>query len=111
MRAISAGPSEPVASAHAAKGSSPSRPAPATRGPSPISSRACSWRCFSFASHFGALDRQALEVGHGVFGVEDLAVEEGLLAARGRRGDLLRGNVQRLCGLAPQILALDFLDQ
>src|SRR5262245_25994369 len=35
-------------------------------------------------SHFKALDGEALEIGAGIVGIEDFAVEEGLLAARCR---------------------------
>src|SRR4026209_1615471 len=60
-------------------------------------------------SHFDAFDRQALEVGAGVVGVEHLAVEEGLLAARRRGRDVGRGQRQRLCGIAPDIFAIHFV--
>src|SRR3982074_2025166 len=41
-------------------------------------------------SHLDALDRQALEVGGRVGGIEHLAVKEGLLCARGRRREIRR---------------------
>ncbi len=44
----------------------------------------------AISADFDALDRQALEVGARIVGIEHLAVEEGLLAARGRRRDLGR---------------------
>src|SRR5712672_926092 len=55
-------------------------------------------------SHLDALDRQALEIGRGVGGIEHLAVEKGLLAARGRRRDIGGDDAERLGGLAPQVL-------
>ena len=58
-----------------------------------------------------AFDREALEIGGGIFGIENLAVEEGLLAARGRGRDVGGGNAERLGGFAPHVLAVDLLDQ
>src|SRR5262245_43097504 len=60
---------------------------------------------------FEALDAEALEIGLGVLRIEDLAVEEGLLAARGRSGNGGLRHRQRLGRLAPHILAVDLLDQ
>src|SRR5262245_43651241 len=54
------------------------------------------------------LDRKALEIGFGVLRVEDLAVEERLLAARLARR---RRDTQCLRRLAPEILAIDLGDQ
>src|SRR6185436_14119754 len=58
-----------------------------------------------------AFDRLALEVVHRVLRVENLAVEEGLLAAGLRGRDLVRRHRQRLGGLAPHVLAVDLADQ
>src|SRR5206468_5652573 len=54
---------------------------------------------------FGALDAEALEVGRRIFRIEDLAVEEGLLAARLRRRDIGRRDLELLGGLAPKVFA------
>src|SRR5712691_2137696 len=62
-------------------------------------------------SHFEALDEEALEIGAGIGGVEDLAVEEGLLAARRRRRNIGRRHRELLRGRAPEVLAVDLLDQ
>src|SRR5580765_7311808 len=58
-----------------------------------------------------AFDGLALEVGHRVLRVENLAVEEGLLAAGLRGWDLVHRDRQRLGGLAPHVLAIDLTDQ
>src|SRR5690606_30928066 len=58
------------------------------------------------ASAAYGLDREAVEVGHRVLGVEHLAVEEGLQPARGRGRDVARRHTQFLRGLAPQVLAV-----
>src|SRR5882757_6562290 len=62
-------------------------------------------------SHFEALDGEALEIGTGIGGVEDLAVEEGLLAARRRRRNIGPRHRQLLRGRAPEVLAVDLVDQ
>ena len=50
---------------------------------------------------------EALEVGRRILRIEHLAVEEGLLAARGRGRDVGRRHAERLGGLAPDVLAVD----
>src|SRR5687767_6452 len=54
-----------------------------------------------------ALDREACEIRLGIRGVEHLAVEERLDAARRRPRDLRRRHAELLRGLAPQVLAID----
>src|SRR5262245_22147718 len=63
------------------------------------------------SSDFSALDGEALEVGARVVGIEHLAVEEGLLAARGRFRDLVGRHAEVLGGRPPDVLAVDLLDQ
>src|SRR6185295_19722216 len=67
--------------------------------------------CSSRSSDLRALDRKALEVGDRIFRIEDLAVEEGLLAARGGGRNVGGWDVQFLGGLAPDVLAVDLADQ
>src|SRR6185312_2455134 len=62
-------------------------------------------------SDVNTLDRQRLQIGRGIFGIEHLAVEEGLLAARGRGRDIGRGNAELLRRVLPEILAVDLSDQ
>src|SRR5687768_7995393 len=62
-------------------------------------------------SDFDALDRKTLQVRGGIGRIEHLAVEEGLLAARTRFRNVGRGNAEPLGGLAPEILAVDLVDQ
>src|SRR5262245_22824250 len=62
-------------------------------------------------SGFQALDRQAFQVVCGVVGIEDLAVEEGLLAARGRGRDDSGWQRQLARRLAPEVLTVDLSDQ
>src|SRR5262249_13866295 len=58
-------------------------------------------------SHLDALDGEALEISRRILRIEHFAVEEGLLAARGRGRDIGGRHRERLCGLAPEILAID----
>src|SRR3954463_2425488 len=58
-------------------------------------------------SNLDALDRQRLQIGTGIFGVEHLAVEERLLAARGRRRDVGCRHAKLLGSFLPEILAVD----
>src|SRR6266705_3597481 len=62
-------------------------------------------------SDFSALDREALEIGRWVFGIEDFAVEEGLLAARCRGRNVGSLDRERLCGFAPDVFAVDLVNQ
>ena len=57
------------------------------------------------------LDFEARQIGGRVFRIEDLAVEEGFLATRGGGGDLRRGDAQRFRRLAPEVFAIDLLNQ
>ena len=50
------------------------------------------------------------EIGLGIRGIEHLAVEEGLLAARRGLGNVGVGGADVLGGLAPQVLAIDLAD-
>src|SRR5215204_1975859 len=63
------------------------------------------------ASDLDALDRQALQVGRRILGIEHLAVEEGLFAARGRDWNLVGLDAEVLGGFAPKVFAVDLLDQ
>src|ERR1700687_3280706 len=83
----------------------------ANRYPSRIKSGTGFRRNMRLRSHLDALDRQALVVGGGLVGIEHLAVEERLLAARGRRRNVRGGDAESLGGLAPQILAVHFPDE
>src|SRR3954468_10850829 len=58
-----------------------------------------------------AFDREALEIGGRIFRIEDLAVEEGLLAARGRGRDFRRRDGQLLRRLPPQVLAVHLANE
>src|SRR6476619_719443 len=62
-------------------------------------------------SNLDPLDVEALEVSAGVFGIEDLAVEKGFLAARFRGRDVGGRDVERLGRVAPKIFAVDLGDQ
>src|SRR6266702_6670851 len=62
-------------------------------------------------SNFNTLDGQVLQIRSRVFRIEHLAVEEGLLAARGRGRDFGSGNAELLGGLLPEILTVDLADQ
>src|SRR5262245_5215407 len=62
-------------------------------------------------SDLDALDRQALEVGARIVRIENLAVEERLLAARRGGRDVLGGNTELLGGLAPHVLAVHLGDE
>src|SRR4051812_10166546 len=79
------------------------------RSPSPREASGSRRAAARARSHLDALDRQALEVGARVLGVEDLAVEEGLLAARRRFRDVGCRQRHRLGGGAPEILAVHFV--
>src|SRR5262245_31877347 len=84
----------------------------ASESPVRLSRAACSLLSFSGGStDLGALDREALEVGAWIVGIENLAVEEGLLAARGRGRNLVGRHTEILCGLAPKVLAVHLLDE
>src|SRR6478672_3356203 len=72
-------------------------------GPHATCARPCS------NSYVNTLDRQGLQIGRGIFGIEHLAVEEGLLAARGRGRDV--GDAKLLRRVFPEILAVDLSDQ
>src|ERR1700716_2207760 len=52
----------------------------------------------SLGSDVNTLDGQGLQVRRRIFGIEHLAVEEGLLAARGRGRDIGSGNAEFLGG-------------
>src|SRR5258707_265892 len=58
-----------------------------------------------------ALDRERLEVGVGIGGIEDLAVEQAFLAARRGGRDLRIRHAERLGRLAPDVLAVDLVDE
>src|ERR1700712_3230373 len=62
-------------------------------------------------SDLDALDGEALEIGRRIFRIENLAVEEGLFAARRGRWNVRRGDVELLGGLFPKVLAVDLGDQ
>src|SRR5262245_28908617 len=62
-------------------------------------------------SRFEALDGEALEISARVRRIEDLAVEEGLLAARSGSGNVGRRHRELLGGGAPEVLTVDLLDQ
>src|SRR4051812_30963762 len=68
-------------------------------------------RAARFGSDINTLDRQGLQIRSRIFRIEHLAVEEGLLAARGRSRDLGRGDAERLGRVAPHIFAVDLADQ
>src|SRR6516165_27942 len=57
------------------------------------------------------LDREARQIGGGIGGIEDLAVEEGFRTARCRSRDVRFDDTQRLRSLAPEILAVHLIDQ
>src|SRR3981081_23844 len=79
------------------------------RSPSPRAGKARAARRARPRSTLDAFNGQTLEVGARIVGIEYLAVEEGLLAARGRTWDVGRGQRQRLCSVAPEILAIHFV--
>src|SRR5713101_893879 len=68
-------------------------------------------RAVRLRSDVNTLDGQRLEVRRRIFGIEHLAVEEGLLAARLGGRDIGGGNAQGLGGIAPDVLTVDLGDQ
>src|SRR5215813_1923770 len=68
-------------------------------------------RCGPPGSNLDALDGQGFQIRGRIFGIEHLAVEEGLLAARRGRRDVRGGNAKLLGGLLPEIFTVDLGDQ
>src|SRR4029453_6988266 len=68
-------------------------------------------RAARFGSDLNTLDRQRLQIRSRIFRIEHLAVEEGLLAARGRSRNVGSGDSHRLGSLFPEILTVDLGDQ
>ncbi len=66
----------------------------------------CMLRAARFGSDLNTLDRQRLQIRSRIPGIEHLAVEEGLLAARGRGRNIGSGNAQLLGGVLPEIFAV-----
>src|SRR6478752_8047200 len=62
-------------------------------------------------SDLNTLDGQGLQIRCRIFGIEHLAVEEGLLATRGRGWNVGRGNAEVLGRLLPEVLTVDLGDQ
>src|SRR6185369_10179833 len=62
-------------------------------------------------SDFDALDRERFQIGSRIFGIEHLAVEEGLLAARGGGWNLRGCDTEGLGSIAPHVFAVDLADQ
>src|SRR5712691_973788 len=68
-------------------------------------------RAALLSSDLNALDGQGLQIRRRILGIEHLAVEEGLLAARLRRRNIGGRDAHFLGRLAPEILAVDLADQ
>src|SRR5450631_3062290 len=62
-------------------------------------------------SDVNTLDGQGLQIRRRILGIEHLAVEEGLLAARGGGRDIGGGNAELLGRVLPEVFAVDLGDQ
>ena len=68
-------------------------------------------RAIPLRSDLNTLDGQGLQIRRRIFRIEYLAVEEGLLAARLGCRNIGGGDAEILCGVLPEVLAVDLGDQ